>query len=745
MTQMQMSISRRAAAEGMVLLKNDGTLPLAPGSEVALFGAFTEYHPGGGGSSRVNSARTVGIAQGLEEAGFMIDPQSRETAVFVIARGASETADAPDGAFDLTAAELETLSGIKAAGFRRIVALCNCGNALNLAPLDRDAAVGAILWTWFPGGEGGAAVGDILSGKDSPSGRLASTFAERVSDYPSDAGFRASRWFVPYEDDIFVGYRHFETIPGAKGKVVYPFGHGLNYTRFRLEALECCQCENVANANVANGQLELKIETGNNCTMATIIAVRVRVTNVGKVAGRHSVLCYTSQGGGRAQHPALELRAFAKTRLIAPGESETLALSFPMSDLAYFDEEGASGHPGSWVIDCGRCRILVGGSVRETVEVGAFDIPEQTILSTPGLKLQADRLARRLRADGSFSAAPVAYPGNLATDGGAGFREEPLAKPEITLADVAAGKASLDAFLDQMTLGEALRLLAGRPGDPPYPHSTGAIGDFPKFGIPCVQTCDGPAGVRREGTATNFPCATLLASSFDRALVGEVGRAIGEEASAFGCHLLLAPGLCIHRHPLCGRNFEYFSEDPLVSGALAAAFVKGVQENGVGATVKHFAGNNREMARRIEKDVVSERAFREIYLRGFERAVREGRPWAVMTAYNGVNGFQCSENHGLVSGILREEWGFDGLVMTDWKTTVPMWREVEAGGDVKMPFEFEHTNMTVAAQGECIKEAECAFGWGYLSAAKVRQSAKRVCQLAMKSRGWPECERRGFP
>ena len=720
MTQMQMSISRRAAAEGMVLLKNDGTLPLAPGSEVALFGAFTEYHPGGGGSSRVNSARTVGIAQGLEEAGFMIDPQSRETAVFVIARGASETADAPDGAFDLTPAELATFSGIKAAEFKRIVVLCNCGNALNLAPLDRDAAVGAILWTWFPGGEGGAAVGDILSGKDSPSGRLASTFAERVSDYPSDAGFRASRWFVPYEDDIFVGYRHFETIPGAKGKVVYPFGHGLSYTTFELDGITVERTD-------------------------SRIRVGVTVTNAGKAAGRHSLLCYTAHESGKAEHPALELRAFAKTGTLSPGKSERVALEFDEADLAYFDEEGASGHSGSWVIDCGRCRILVGGSVRETVEVGAFDIPEQTILSTPGLKLQADRLARRLRADGSFSAAPVAYPGNLDTGGGAGFREEPLAKPEITLADVAAGKASLDAFLGQMTLGEALRLLAGRPGDPPYPHSTGAIGDFPKFGIPCVQTCDGPAGVRREGTATNFPCAALLASSFDRALACEVGRAIGEEAAALGCHLLLAPGLCIHRHPLCGRNFEYFSEDPLVSGALAAVFVKGVQENGVGATVKHFAGNNREMARRIEKDVVSERAFREIYLRGFERAVREGRPWAVMTAYNGVNGFQCSENHGLVSGILREEWGFDGLVMTDWKTTVPMWREVEAGGDVKMPFEFEHTNMTVAAQGECIKEAECAFGWGYLSATKVRQSAKRVCQLAMKSRGWPECGRRGFP
>ena len=700
-------VARRAAADGMVLLKNDGTLPLAKGSAIALFGGFATYRPGGGGSSNVKPIRTVTIPQGLAEVGFRIDPESREAAVFVIERKSAESSDCPDDEFDLSAAERETLAQIKAAGFQKIVVVCNSGHALNFRPIENDPAIGAILFAWYPGGEGGAAVGDVLVGSVNPSGRLVATFAEHVADYSSNPGFRDSRWFVPYEEDVFVGYRYFETIPGAKGNVVYPFGHGLSYTTFAVKTVAA--------------------ETGGDT-----VRVRVRVTNTGRAPGRRSVLCYTSQKGGKAEHPAIELRAFAKTAILAPGAFEELMLAFPKRDLAYFDDEGSSAKIGSWVIDSGHYRVLVGGSVRDITEAAAFEVEREIVLATPGFKLQSDRLAKRLRADGSFTSLPVSYPGHVEPADRAPVSMKAADKVACTLFDVADGKATIDDVLNQMSLQEMLHLLFGHPRHDP--SGTGSIGDFEKFGISAAQTCDGPAGVRRATPSTYFPCAALLACTFDAALLHEIGDVIGAEAAEVDFDILLAPGLCIHRHPLCGRNFEYFSEDPLVAGVCAAAYVRGVQRNGVGATVKHFAGNGRETTRKTEKDIVSERAFREIYLRGFERAVKEAEPWAIMTSYNGMNGYNSSENYGLITGILRDEWGYKGLTMTDWSTTVPMWREIGAGNDVKMPNEFEDTTKLFAKDGDGIKEAVRAYQRNYLSVAKVRESAKRVCEFVMKTR-----------
>ena len=701
------ALSRRAAAESMILLKNDGgTLPLESGSKVALYDVTGKYRPGGGGSSNVKAVRIVNVADGLAEAGFAIDPESRETAIMVIERASSEGCENQDVWFDLSKAERDTLAKIKSAGFKKTVVVCNCGHAINLEPLAADPDVGAILWTWYPGGEGGAAVGDIVSGKVNPSGRLADTFARAVKDWPSDSGFRAYRGAVPYEDDIFVGYRYFETIPGAKDKVVYPFGHGLSYTTFSLEAQD--------------GE-----KTPEN------VSVKVKVTNTGAVAGKRSVLCYTSQKDGAARHPAIELRAYAKTRLLQPGESEVLELAFPLRDLAYFDEDGVSGTPGAWVLDKGTYEVLVGGSVRGLTSKAKFTVNEAKVLETPGFKLKADALARRLNADGTYSTLNVAYPARPGAPGRGKVRRKEVETPSVTLYDVADGKAALDQLLDQMTFSEMLSLLYGHPKVDP--SGTGSIGALEKFGISAAQTCDGPAGVRRSVESSYFPCAALLASSFDPALLRAVGEAIGDEAAETDFDILLAPGLCIHRHPLCGRNFEYFSEDPLVAGISAAEYVKGVQSRGVGATLKHFAGNNRETTRKYEKDIVGERAFREIYLRGFERAVKEAKPWAIMTAYNGINGYNCSEHYGLLTGILREEWGFEGLVMTDWFTTVPLWREVAAGNDVKMSDDLGEIDRNFAKVGFGVNQAVRAEERDFISVESVRESAKRVCSMVMKT------------
>ena len=698
------AFSRRAAAESLILLKNDGgALPLAQGSKVALFDVTGKYRAGGGGSSEVKAVRVVNVPDGIAEAGFVLDPESRETAIMVIERASREGRENELKWFDLSKDERDTLAQIKAAGFRKIVVVCNSGHVLNLAPLAEDPAVSAVLWMWYPGGEGGAAVGYILSGKVNPSGRLAATFARAVSDWPSDGGFLDFRGVVPYEDDIFVGYRYFETIPGAKEKVVYPFGHGLSYTTWKVEPISCAET-----------------------------SVQVRVTNTGNVAGKRSVLCYTSQKGGVAQHPALELRAFAKTRLLNPGESEELTLPFVTRDLAFFDEDGVSGHPGAWVLDKGEYTILVGGSVRDVVPAGTFTVAEPQVLETPGFKLKADLLARRLNADGTYTTRPVAYPTRPGKPGKGKIRKEPVENPTVTLYDVADGKATLDELLDQMALSEMLFLCYGHPKVDP--NGTGSIGALEKFGVSAAQTCDGPAGVRRSIESTYFPCAALLASAFDPALMREVGEALGREAAETDFDILLAPGLCIHRHPLCGRNFEYFSEDPLVAGVSAAEYVKGVQAKGVGATLKHFAGNNRETTRRFEKDIVGERAFREIYLRGFERAVKEAKPWAIMSAYSGLNGYNSSEHYGLLTGILRDEWGFDGIVMSDWHTSPSLWREVAAGNDVKMNTDRNETERKHAKEGFGVQQAVTAADADYLMVESVRESAKRVCQMVMKTR-----------
>ena len=705
-------VARQAASESLVLLENDGLLPLKPGTKVALFGAWRDYRTGGCGSSQVLATRTVGFREGLEAAGFVVDPTSRDVAIYVVYRAGGENWDIPRESYRLSDEELKEMFDVTTSGFKKIVVIVNGGLLPDLGPWMDTRVANAALFTWYPGQEGCAAIGDVLAGKVNPSGRLATTSAKEISDYASDATFLESPEYVPYEDDIFVGYRYFETVPGAAAKVRYPFGHGLGYSTFEIAPDKPV---------VSNGQ----------------VTVTASVRNAGKVAGRTSVLAYTSQRGGRAEHPTIELRAFGKTRLLKPGESERLTLSFARDDLAAFDDEGWSGRVGSWVLDAGEYRVLVGGSVRDVREAGGFAVAEPVILSTPGIKCNPAALARRMRASGRPTDCAVTYLGRKGIDWKSAYDYPTEGVAKWKLADVAAGRVTMDAFLDQMTLAEMVTLIHGHPAV--VSGGTGSIGLLEKYGMPGAQTCDGPCGVRRAMPATAFPCAALMACAFDRELMREMGRVIGEEANEVGFDVLLAPGLCIHRHPLCGRNFEYFSEDPLVSGVNAAAFVEGVQSTGVGATVKHFACNDRETNRRVTSSVVSERALREIYLRGFERAVREARPWAVMTAYSGINGIHSTANHGLIEGILRGEWGFDGVTMSDWYTVMPMWREMNGGNDVKMNNDLVwFTDRKVWRTGIGERQACAAYvaensSYSYLYRDSLRSSARRICELVMKS------------
>ena len=711
-------VARRCAAESIVLLKNDGVLPLAKGASVAAVEPVGLAWMGcGRGSAWIYMPYMIDIAQGLTNAGFRVDAESRDVAVWPIVRNSTEGRECQSlDDYYLSAAELAKLAELKAAGFKKIVVVLNVGTIISLAPLKDDPAVSAILYVSYPGMEGGNAVADVISGAVNPSGRLSVTFANRLEDYPSDATWQEGRHYVPYEEDIFVGYRYFATIPGACGKVTYPFGYGLSYTSFALSGKSVTR---------ADGK----------------VTVAVTVTNKGKAPGRNAVLAYVSLKGGKAQHPAKELKAFAKTKLLAPGESEKLSMTFAEEDLAYFDDEGVSGKIGSWAIDGGTYTVFVGGEPCCAEEAGSFELPAR-ILSTPGFKLEPSRLARRLRADGTFAEAPVLYGDrNGARVDVPEVTERPSPERLIRLQQVAKGEKTLDEFLDQMPFADMMQLMVGQDNILSV-GNTRSIGVLEAYGVPGLQTADGPVGIRlgqqpKEGEkptedqlATAFPATALTSCSFDPALQEEYGRVLGAEAVEFSIDIHLAPGICLARHPMCGRNFEYMGEDPYLAGKMAAAYIRGVQSQGVGSTIKHFAANNRENTRRESYDIVSERAMREVYLRGFEIAVKEAKPKCVMTAYNGINGIWCGANFGLIEGILRGEWGFEGLVMTDWSARSHLWQNIAAGNDVKMPISMPGD---FTADDAVVKEF-CMFArQGRIDIRRIRASAKRVLRLVMDS------------
>lgn len=710
-------VARTCAAESIVLLKNDGVLPLAKGVPVAAIDPVDLAWMGcGRGSAWIYMPYVVDVPQGLANAGYAIDPASRDVAVWPIVRNSTEGRECLSlDDYYLSEKELAKLAELKAAGFRKIVVVLNVGTIVSLEPLKEDPAVSAILYVSYPGMEGGNAIADVISGAVNPSGRLSVTFANRLEDYPSHATWQEARHYVPYEEDVFVGYRYFATIPGACQKVTYPFGYGLSYTTFALSEKSVAR---------ADGK----------------VRVSVTVTNTGLLAGRHSVLAYSSLAGGKATHPARELRAFAKTALLEPGARETLDLTFAEDELAYFDDEGLSGKIGSWAIDGGTYTIYVGGSPCAAEAAGSFELPAR-ILSAPGFKLEPSRLARRLRADGSFSETPVLYGDRNGTRvDSPEVTERPAPDKIITLQQVAKGERTMDAFLDQMPFADLMQLLVGQDNILPV-GNTRSIGVLTAYGVPGLQTADGPVGIRlgrepkageqvaEEQLSTAFPATALTSGSFDVALQEEYGRVVGAEAAEVGIDIHLAPGICLARHPMCGRNFEYMGEDPHLAGRMGAAYVRGVQSQGVGSTIKHFAGNNRENTRRESYDIVSERAMREVYLKGFEIAVKEAKPKCVMTAYNGINGIWSGANFGLIEGILRGEWGFEGLVMTDWCARSHLWQNIAAGNDVKMPISMPGDFGTDAVE----KEFAMFARQGRIDIRRIRASARRVLELVMAS------------
>ena len=704
-------LSRQAACEGMVLLKNEnGTLPLKEGTGIAIFGmAQIDYVMCGGGAGWVHTAYARNLYEGLKLSGVKIyHPLSlhyegqflaayggeckqelekkgtvpeieipaellkgakefTDTAIITICRysteGEDRYGDGSDPYFELSKEERAMVETV-CENFKNIIVVLNTGAMIDSSWFAYNDKIGAALMMWQGGMEGGLAAADVLVGKVNPSGKLVDTCALDFMDYPSSAGFHESEDYVKYTEDIFVGYRYFETVPEKRERVVYPFGFGLSYTDFTITDV-------------------------NAAAVGKQIIVNATVKNVGNVSGKEVVQVYYGAPEGRITKAARELCAFAKTRLLAPGESETLTMIYDIEDMASYDDIGAV-QKSCYVMEAGDYRIYVGNSVRAAEEIEyKYSLSETKIVKQLTEYCTPTRLGKRLTASGEYLTVPdCEYTPKLFPVDYVCEERIPDEDNRHMLAEVAEGKLSLDDFIAQLTNEEMLAMLVGQKNL--GVASTGGIGgNLEKYGIPAPMTADGPAGLRllpRTGVSTTaFPIETMIACTWNLELAERIGVAIALETKENNVAIWLAPALNIHRSPLCGRNFEYFSEDPFVSGKMAAAIVKGVQAQNVVATPKHFAANNKETNRMESDSVLSERALREIYLRGFEICVKESDPKLIMSSYNLINGVRASECTEMITGILRDEWGYKGLVTTDWWNHANKTKEVTAGNDIHMP------------------------------------------------------------
>lgn len=702
-SQRHIDLSRRAACEGTILLKNDNELlPLKKGTKVAIFGkAQIDYVKGGGGSGDVHSSYVRNIYQGLKQKSDVVDvfdelslyyqsyvtaeykkgglcgmikecpiddslvKKAREycdTAIITICRYSREEEDrrndGTDDYFYLSKEEKEMVTKVS-DNFENIIVLLNAGAMIDTSWFAQNDKIKSVLFIWQGGMEGGLAAADVLVGDENPSGKLVDTCAVAFEDYPSSAGFHESEDYVKYEEDIFVGYRYFETVPGMDKRVIYPFGYGLSYTTFEL-----------SNMNVFATDSK--------------IYVCVDVKNTGKYQGKEVVQVYYSAPIGKITKAKMELCGFKKTKSLKPRETENIVISFDIKDMASYDDLGAV-EKSCYILEAGEYKIYVGTSVRDVKEAEYKYIVDKNTITERLTEYCAPRsLDRRLLADGNFIGAVNTGKAPMQIDCTYKFAKKP--DTEYMLIDVFEGKVDLDTFIAQMTEDELCEIVGGQPRV--GVTTTSGMGNIERLGIPELMTGDGPAGVRimpdRGVTTTAFPVATMLACTWNLDLVEEIGHAGALETKENNMSIWLTPALNIHRSPLCGRNFEYYSEDPFVSGKMASAMVRGIQAEGIVAVPKHFACNNKETNRFESDSVLSERALREIYLKGFEICVKEASPRMIMTAYNVVNGTRASENTELLQGILRDEWGFDGMITSDWSNHADHSREVMAGNDIKM-------------------------------------------------------------
>ena len=788
------ALARRAAAEGIVLLKNEGMLPLKTSDPIALFGSGAgKTVKGGIGSGDVNNRNSISVYRGIKEAGAVVtnedwiqdydkrykeareewkekiledvrhvqnpfdayaanpfslpdgrriqetDLKGAAAAVYVISRISGEGKDRriEKGDYYLSSREREDILYLDRFHIPLILIL-NSGGPVELTDILQETEnIRAVLNISQPGQEGGHAVADILFGRAVPEGKLTATWAQQYEDYPFSDTYSYLNGDLEkeeYREGIYVGYRYFDSF-GVKP--LFSFGYGLSYTSFGL-AFRILQTEKSS------------------------VQARVAVTNTGQsYAGREVVQVYVSFPQGRIEKESRRLAGFAKTDRLMPGESREVVVEIRQKQLAVFSEERQA-----WIVEAGTYGIWVGNSLDSAVLSAYLTVPREVVLERTHRICPRKEPFEELCRDSFGNSESRAEEEKKKTI--PVYEFVPCSQPEIQYVSPAEEQYSVEELIPLLygnitagasTLGSAGIRVPGSAGE-----TTESLEG--KYDIRSLIMADGPAGLRlrqsyqvdRETDSvhsagvlgslengfleseeiyenadtyyqycTAFPVGTALAQTWDTDLLCEFGRAVAEEMREFHIDLWLAPGMNIQRNPLCGRNFEYFSEDPLLTGVLASAVTRGVQEQtGCGVTVKHFACNNQEDNRMGVDSCVSERALREIYLRGFEIAVKESTPAAIMSSYNLINGVHAANSYDLCTVVARKEWGFEGVIMSDWNTTVPEdgsipWKCADAGNDIIMPGNSD--------DGENIRQA---YARGDLTEKKIRECAGRIISLVKK-------------
>ena len=794
------------ATESIILLENDGALPLAPGSRVALYGNGVLYTlKGGTGSGEVNGRHDVSVYEGMKNAGFIVaserwlrdyerefeagkaafaesvkqkliraathlelnafgeafgmsyeypygravteqDVRESNTDVcfYVISRQCGENMDRnpDDFSYHLTEKEARDLR-FCAEHYAKTVLVLNVGAAMDLSELEADTKVNAIVCLGMQGCRGGDAFAAVVSGTVSPSGRLTETWARRYDDVPNGRSFGKMAPRVleqDYKEGIYVGYRYYRSFHVP---VRYPFGYGLSYTQFRQECVA---------AAVEGGQLKL----------------RVRVTNVGEqYAGKDVVQLYVSVPQARLDHPALQLAAFAKTEELQPGDSQELRLTVDFRELGSFDEALKETF-----LETGSYGIFLGKDSEHVTPVGAVTLEREVVLSRHRSLKTRPLSFTDLKRDRDAAGEPAGAGFRLTLDPGA-FGTETFGYAHPYPALSAEDRGVLDGLSVEdcidLVVGDGLDVL-GRPHDFICPGAVGySTSKLVRKGVPLMIFSDGPNGLRLQKRnalkkdriravdpmgeifsylpawifrlihadekksellyqfTTAFPVGNMAAQTWNTALLEREGEAVSAEMARYGINFWLGPGVNIHRNPLNGRNYEYYSEDPVLTGRLAAAVTRGVQKRrGTYVTLKHFCCNNQEEQRGYMSANVSERALREIYLKGFALAVKESRPMGIMTSYNKTNGIYNSNNPALLLNTLRCEWGYDGLVMTDWLGTTMgaanAAKAIASGNELLMP-----------GTGSDKKAIRRALKKGVLSEEALRLAAGNILRIARQS------------
>ena len=766
-------LSLECAKEGIVMLENKNqVLPLKKGDSVSVFGRIQrEYYKSGTGSGGLVNVKYVtnivdelkkyseikineellslyeewkkenpfdkGQGWGQEpwcqkemDVDISVVKKAREfgdKAIVVIGRTAGEDRDnsASRGSYLLSEGEEALLEKVSSV-FDKIIVILNVGAIIDMKWVEKYN-VSSVLYVWQGGMCGGTACAQVLMG-ESPCGKLADTIAYDISDYSSSPFFGGKERNL-YKEDIYVGYRYFETF--AQEKALYPFGFGLSYTSFDISSV---------------------VRQENDK-----IIVEATVENIGEKEGKEVVQVYFGAPCGKLGKASRELVAYAKTKSLKKGEKQTLCLEFNINDMCAYDDSGATGNEFCYVLEAGQYIIYVGNSSRNALSVYSYMQEETTVVRKCEQALAPTVPFERMKNEGGkivYESVPLAkydivervnsnLPKEIAYTGNKG----------IKLEDVRENRYSIDEFIAQLSVDELCCLVRGEGMNSPKvtPGTGCAFGgvteELTSYGIPILCGTDGPSGIRMDCglPATSMPNGTCLACTFNDDLVMDLYSLEGVEMTAYEIDVILGPGINIHRSPLNGRNFEYFSEDPYLTGKMACAISKGLNRVGVYATIKHFMANSQEWYRHTNDSVLSERAVREIYARPFEIAVKEGGVKSIMTAYNAVNGYHAASNYDLTKTLLRDDWGYDGFVMTDWwahitnldksTSTSDFASMVKAQNDIYMVMDNARTNND---------NLKASLENGYLSVAELQVCAKRICEFAMTTHAYERFKANGF-